>query len=234
MGISGTDIAKDSADIILTDDNFASIVDAVEEGRHVFENIRKIILYTIPTNGGQALIMLLALLLTPFVPLFTVRLPLEPIQILWINLADAIFLAFTLAKEPKESELLKKLPRNINEGIINSLFLRKIGLIASVMAIAGFIVYYHYGMKAFLSPIDEKLIIQAQTAAFATVIVVHIFYLFTARLITESALNLNSFSNKWILVGVSISLLTLVAIVYHSYFNSYLKPRIYLPNGGYM
>ena len=214
MGISGTDVAKDSADMILADDNFASIVDAVEEGRHVFENIRKIILYTIPTNGGQALIMLLAVLLTPFVPLFTVRLPLEPIQILWINLADAIFLAFTLAKEPKESELLKKPPRHPGKGLINSLFFRKIGLIASVMAIAGFIVYYHYGMKAFLSPIDEKLITQAQTAAFATVIVVHIFYLFTARSITESALNLNPFSNKWILVGVSISLLTLITIVY--------------------
>jgi len=214
MGIMGTDVSKDAADMILADDNFASIVDAVEEGRYIFENIRKIILYTIPTNGGQALMMLLAVILAPFIPLFTLRLPLEPIQILWINLADAVFLALPLAMEPKEKGLLKKPPRDPKEQIINRLFFRKVGLVAMVMAIAGFTVYYYYGVKAFSNSLDEQLLTQAQTAAFATVIMVHIFYLFTARSITESALKFSPFSNKWVLIGVVISIATLLMIVY--------------------
>ncbi|WP_202318561.1 cation-translocating P-type ATPase [Archaeoglobus neptunius] len=214
MGIMGTDVSKDASDMILADDNFASIVDAVEEGRHIFENIRKIILYTIPTNGGQALMMLLAVILAPFIPLFTLRLPLEPIQILWINLADAVFLALPLAMEPREKGLLEKAPRDPGEQIINRLFFRKVGLVAVVMAIAGFTVYYYFGAKALSNPGDELLLTQAQTAAFAAVIAVHIFYLFTARSITESALTFSPFSNKWILAGVAISAATLLMIVY--------------------
>jgi magnesium-transporting ATPase (P-type) len=158
--------------------------------------------------------MLLAVILAPFIPLFTLRLPLEPIQILWINLADAVFLALPLAMEPKEKGLLKKPPRDPKEQIINRLFFRKVGLVAMVMAIAGFTVYYYYGVKAFSNSLDEQLLTQAQTAAFATVIMVHIFYLFTARSITESALKFSPFSNKWVLIGVVISIATLLMIVY--------------------
>nr|WP_269140531.1 cation transporting ATPase C-terminal domain-containing protein [Archaeoglobus neptunius] len=158
--------------------------------------------------------MLLAVILAPFIPLFTLRLPLEPIQILWINLADAVFLALPLAMEPREKGLLEKAPRDPGEQIINRLFFRKVGLVAVVMAIAGFTVYYYFGAKALSNPGDELLLTQAQTAAFAAVIAVHIFYLFTARSITESALTFSPFSNKWILAGVAISAATLLMIVY--------------------
>lgn len=107
MGITGTEVSKEASSMILTDDNFASIVGAVEEGRHAWNNLEKAILYTLPTNGGQALLVMGAILVAPFVALFAMRLPLEPIQILWINLFDSVFLTMPLMMEPKEKGLLE-------------------------------------------------------------------------------------------------------------------------------
>lgn len=219
MGITGTEVSKEAADMILTDDNFASIVSAVEEGRHVFENIRKVILYTLPTNGGQSLLILGALLLAPFIYLFNPhyggRLPIEPVQILWINLIDAVALALPLIKEPKENGLLERPPRDPGEKITDSPFFKKVGIVSLVMALAGFIIYYYYGMPAFSgSVLDEDLITAAQTAAFTTVMLVHICYLFTARSITDSAFRFSPFSNKWVLIGAAVTLGLQLTIIY--------------------
>ena len=219
MGITGTEVSKEAADMILTDDNFASIVAAVEEGRHVFENIRKVILYTLPTNGGQSLLILGALLLAPFIYLFNPHfggcLPIEPVQILWINLIDAVALALPLIKEPKENGLLERPPRDPEEKITDSPFFKKVGLVSLVMALAGFIIFYYYGMPAFSgSVVDEDLITAAQTAAFTTVMLVHICYLFTARSVTESAFRFSPFSNKWVLIGVAVTLGLQLTIIY--------------------
>ncbi len=92
--------------MVLTDDNFASIVAATEEGRHAWKNLEKAILYTLPTNGGQMLLVFGAILLSPFIPLFAFRLPLEPIHILWVNMADSVFLTLPLIFEPKEKDCL--------------------------------------------------------------------------------------------------------------------------------
>jgi len=212
-------VSKEAADMILTDDNFASIVAAVEEGRHVFENIRKVILYTLPTNGGQSLLILGALLLAPFIYLFNPhfggRLPIEPVQILWINLIDAVALALPLIKEPKEKGLLERPPRDPEEKITDSPFFKKVGLVSLVMALAGFIIFYYYGMPAFSgSVVDEDLITAAQTAAFTTVMLVHICYLFTARSVTESAFRFSPFSNKWVLIGAAVTLGLQLTIIY--------------------
>lgn len=214
MGITGTDVSKEASDMVLADDNFASIVKAVEEGRYIFENIRKIILYTLPTNGGQSLIILAAVMLAPFIPLFVVSLPLEPVQILWINLFDSIFLALPLVKEPKERGLLKYPPRNPKEQIVNRLFLRKVGIVSLAMAGAGLSIFYIHGTPALSSPANELIIRQAQTAAFATVILVHVFYLITARSIYDSAFTFSPFSNKWSLLGIMIVLSSLIMIIY--------------------
>ena len=215
MGLKGTDVSREAADMVLVDDNFASIVAAVEEGRHVFENIRKVILYTLPTNGGQALLVIGAILMIPFVPLFAERLPLEPIQILWINLYDAVALALPLLWEPRESGLLNRPPRNPNERIANLLFLRKVILVSLIMAVAAFFVYYHYGSSAVADAhVDELRLTQAQTAAFLTVLMVHIFYLFTARSLAKPVFKMNPFSNKWLVVGVSGTVLLHLLLVY--------------------
>jgi Ca2+-transporting ATPase len=215
MGLKGTDVSREAADMVLADDNFASIVAAVEEGRHVFENIRKVILYTLPTNGGQALIVIGAILMVPFLPLFAERLPLEPVQILWINLYDAVALALPLLWEPRESGLLDRPPRDPNERIANLLFLRKVILVSLIMAGAAFFVYYHYGSSAVAgAEVDELRLTQAQTAAFLTVLMVHIFYLFTARSLTKPVFKMNPFSNKWLFIGVSVTVLLHLLLVY--------------------
>lgn len=214
MGITGTEVSREASDMVLVDDNFASIVAAVEEGRHIFENIRKVILYTLPTNGGQATLIMGAILLAPFIPLFALRLPLEPIHILWINLTDAIFLALPLIREPKEKGLLERPPRDPKERIANRLFFRKVGLVSLVMAAAGFAIYYYYGALALSGPVDELLLTQAQTAAFMNVKLVHICYLFTARSITKSVFTFSPFSNKWVLIGISVALGTQLMITY--------------------
>jgi len=223
MGIKGTEVSKEASDMVLVDDNFASIVAAVEEGRHVFENIRKVILYTLPTNGGQALLIMGAIALAAFIPLFNVRLPLEPVQILWINLYDAIVLALPLLWEPREKGLLDRPPRDPKEPIANALFFRKVGLVSLVMAGSAFIVFYHYGMPAVAGPkVDELLLTQAQTAVFISIMLVHIFYLLTARSLTVSAFKVNPFSNKWVAGGIAVTVMLQLILVYvlpHTGFN---------------
>lgn len=214
MGITGTDVSKEASDMVLADDNFSSIVKAIEEGRFIFENIQKVILYALAANGGQSLIILGALILAPFISLFVVSLPLEPVQILWINLFDSIFLALPLIKEPKEANLLEKPPKNPDEKIVNWQFVRKVGLVSLAMAGAGLSIFYIYGSAAFTDPLNEFLLTQAQTAAFATVIMVHVFYLITARSIRESIFTFSPFSNKWSLLGIGITISSLLMIIY--------------------
>lgn len=214
MGITGTDVSKQASDMVLADDNFASIVKAIEEGRYIFENIRKVILYALAANGGQSLIILSAVLLAPFSMLFVVSLPLEPVQILWINLFDSIFLALPLIKEPKEKGLLEHPPTDSDEEIVNTLFIKKVGIVSLAMAGAGLSIFYLYGINALSIPVNELMIKQAQTAAFATVILVHVFYLITARSIYDSAFTFSPLSNKWSLIGIVVVLLSLMMIIY--------------------
>jgi len=219
MGITGTEVSKEASDMILADDNFATIVAAVEEGRYVYNNIKKVILYLLPTNGGQALLVLGAILLSPFLILFHDRLPLEPVQILWINLLAAVALALPIIKEPMEKDLLKKPPRDMDERITDPPFFKKVGLISIVVAISGFAMYYYHGMPAIDGTLNtdieiDHLLTQAQTAAFTTVILVHICYVITARSITESAFTFSPFSNRWMLAGIVITILAQLAIVY--------------------
>ncbi|KAF5415300.1 MAG: putative copper-exporting P-type ATPase A [Candidatus Methanogaster sp.] len=225
MGITGTEVSKEASDMILADDNFATIVSAVEEGRHVYNNIKKVILYTLPTNGGQAMLVMGAILLAPSLVLFRDRLPLEPVQILWINLFDAVALALPIIKEPMEKDLLKKPPRNPDERITDPPFLKKVGLVSIVMAMAGFAMYYYRGMPVIDGNlvVDTDLLRSAQTAAFTTVVLLHLCYVITARSITESAFTFNPFSNRWLLAGIAITIITQLAIVYHPIGNAILK-----------
>ena len=106
MGITGTEVAKESADMVLTDDNFASIVSAVEEGRCVFDNIKKFVLWTLPTNLAQGFAMMTAIFLN------RPELPILPAQILWINMSTALFLGMMLSFEPKEEGIMERKPIN--------------------------------------------------------------------------------------------------------------------------
>ena len=218
MGISGTEVSREAADMVLADDNFASIVAAVEEGRHAWKNFQKAVLYTLPTNGGQALLIMGAILVAPFIPLFRMRLPLEPIHILWVNLADSVFLTMPLMMEPKEKGLLESSPRNPKEKIANRLFFVRVGLVSLVMAITGFAIYYYFGNPAISGSTDTLQLTQAQTAAFFGVKLLHLGFLVTARSVTKSAFTFSPFSNKWVLLGMALTIVTQIMITYAPFF----------------
>jgi P-type Ca2+ transporter type 2C len=213
MGITGTEVSKEAADMVLTDDNFASIVSAVEEGRHVFNNIWKVILYLLPTNGGQVAAMIGAVLLSPFIPVFRERLPLEPVQILWVNLIIALACAIPLAREAKEKGILDRPPRDINEPLANKFFIVRVGLISIVEAAAVFSVFIS-AYLAMRGAGHADHLAKAGTAAFTTLIFVEVFYLFTARSVRGSAFAINFFSNKWVIIGAAVTLALQVVIVY--------------------
>ncbi len=211
MGITGTEVSKEAADMVLTDDNFASIVAAVEEGRHVFTNIWKVILFLLPTNGGQGLVMIGAILLSPFIPVFALRLPIEPVQILWVNLIMAIGCSIPLIWESREKGILEKPPRDPNEKLFNPLFLQKVGIVSIISAAAAFTLFLVYSNVMAGS---ENYLTQAQTVAFTTLIMTQLFYLFTARSIRESAFTFSPFSNKILLIGAAATLGLQLIIVY--------------------
>jgi magnesium-transporting ATPase (P-type) len=209
MGISGTEVAKEASDMVLADDNFATIVAAVEEGRHAWNNLQKAILYTLPTNAAQALLIMGAILLAASVPVFAARFVLEPVQILWINLLDSVLLTMPLMMEPKEPGLLREPPREPETRIINSLFMQRVVVMGLAIAVPGFLLYYHFGSPAVVNGeiVDALLLTQAQTAAFWGILLAHFGYVISARSIYGSVFSLNPLSNRWLLAGILLSML---------------------------
>ncbi len=208
MGISGTEVAKEASDMVLADDNFATIVAAVEEGRHAWNNLRKAILYTLPTNAAQALLIMGAILMAAFVPLFATRFVLEPVQILWINLLDSVLLTMPLMMEAKERGLLDVPPRDSRAHIIDGLFLQRVILLGLAISLPGFYVFYHFGAAAVVpgQPVNELLLTQAQTAAFWAILLAHFGYVVSARSVDRSVFTFSPFGNPWLLGGIAISI----------------------------
>jgi magnesium-transporting ATPase (P-type) len=209
MGIAGTEVAREAADMVLADDNFATIVNAVEEGRHAWTNLRKAILYTLPTNAAQALLIMGAILLAALVPVFAARFVLEPVQILWINLIDSVLLTLPLMMEPKERGLLARPPRDPQVRIIDSLFLQRVVIMGLMIAVPSFLIYFHFGASAVVDGVvvDAKLLTQAQTAAFWVILITQVSYVISARSIYDSAFTLNPFGNPWLLGGIGLAIL---------------------------
>ena len=206
MGISGTEVAKEASDMVLADDNFATIVGAVEEGRHVWNNLQKAILYTLPTNAAQALLIMGAVIMAGSIPLFATRFVLEPVQILWINLLDSVLLTMPLMMEPKESGLLSSPPRSSKIRIIDSLFLKRVIVLGIAIALPGTLIYYYFGAPAVSQEnTDELLLTQAQTAAFWAILLSHFGYVISARSVHKSFFRINPFSNPWLIGGILIS-----------------------------
>jgi Ca2+-transporting ATPase len=211
MGITGTEVSKEAADMVLADDNFASIVAAIEEGRHVFTNIWKVILYLLPTNFGQGIVLIGAVLLSPFIYAFSERLPIEPVQILWVNLIIAIGCSIPLIWEVKEKGILNRPPRDPDEKLFNPVFIRKVAIVSviSAAAVYGLFLWYTAMMGT-----SAHVLTEAQTVAFTTLIMVQLIYLFTARSITESAFTFSPFSNKYVIIGAGATLGLQLIIIY--------------------
>ncbi|MFO7745016.1 MAG: HAD-IC family P-type ATPase, partial [Psychroflexus sp.] len=200
MGITGTEVAKDASDMVLTDDNFASIEAAVEEGRGVLDNLTKFIIWTLPTNLGEALIILASVA-------FSTQLPLAPVQILWINMTTAILLGLTLTFEPKEPGIMDRPPIPSGKPILTFPLIMRTLLVGTLIMVTSFLLFqYELSQGAQLA--------EAQTVATTVFIVLESFYLFNCRSLRKSIRQIGWFSNKWVYFGVA-AMLTLQLLFIH-------------------
>lgn len=211
MGRSGTEVTKEASDIILTDDNFATIVDAVKEGRHVYDMIWRVILYLLPTNGGQGFAIAGALFLSSFIPVFRESLPIEPVQILWVNLVIAIACAIPLIWEPPEKGLLNRPPRDPKERLFNRFFMIRVGMVSLIEVVMIFIMFLTFYR---MNGNESSLLPQAQTLAFTTIIMIEVGYLFTARSLKDSAFRINPFRNRWLILGAALTIALQLLLIY--------------------
>ncbi|MEK6556717.1 MAG: HAD-IC family P-type ATPase, partial [Candidatus Margulisiibacteriota bacterium] len=193
MGITGTDVAKDAADMVLTDDNFATIQVAVEEGRGIYDNIIKFITWTLPTNIGEGLVILVAILANT-------TLPILPVQILWINMTTAVLLGLTLTFEPKEPGIMSLPPRPSNQQIMTPALLLRICLVGVLLLIAAFGLF-EWALQS------GQTLVAARTIAVNVFVFGEMFFLFNCRSLRYSMFKIGFFSNKWVFVGAGLMVL---------------------------
>jgi calcium-translocating P-type ATPase len=198
MGESGTAAAREAADVVLTDDDFASIEAAVEEGRHVFDNVQKAIAFVLPTNLGEALIVLIAVLAFPFVD-GVPHLPVEPTQILWVNLIATVTLALPLAVEPLEAGLMQRSPRAPGTPVIGPFLLVRTIVVTLLMTVSALALFELHG---------------EQTLVVTTIVLFQVVYLLECRSLHRSILHVGLFSNQWALAGIAAVLLLQAAFIY--------------------
>ncbi|HZO01174.1 MAG TPA: HAD-IC family P-type ATPase [Burkholderiales bacterium] len=201
MGITGTDVSKQTADMVLTDDNFASIVAAIEQGRIIYSNIRKFVYFLLACNVGEILIIFGAML-------FGMPIPLRPVHLLWLNLVSDGAPALALGMEKGDKDIMKHAPRPPKEPVINRDMAIGIGVIALVDALAILTVFY-FGLQRYPGHLEA-----AQTLAFVTLCVSELVRAFTARSEYHSIFSIGFFSNKWMVWAVSASLLLVLLVVY--------------------
>ncbi|MBB5960449.1 cation-transporting ATPase F [Saccharothrix tamanrassetensis] len=197
MGRSGTEVAKQAADMVLTDDNFSSIRAAVEEGRAVFDNLRKFIIWTLPTNMAEGLVILTAILLGT-------ALPILPVQILWINMTTAVALGLTLAFEPREPEVMRRPPLPPSLPLLTRALVHRILLVSAVLLAGSFAAFHLSG-----GPLDE-----ARTVAVNVFVAAQIAYLFNCRSLEQLRPRVGLRRNPWLLVGVTVTIALQLAFTY--------------------
>ena len=201
MGITGTDVAKQTADMVLTDDNFASIVAAIEQGRIIYSNIRKFVYFLLACNVGEILIIFASMLLG-------LPIPLRPVQLLWLNLVSDGAPALALGLEKGDPDIMKQAPRSPQEPVINRDMAIGIGVVGVVDAIAILAVFY-----LALQRYPEQLV-AAQTIAFVTLCSSELIRAFTARSEYHSVFSIGVFSNRWMVWAVGVSFVLVLMVVY--------------------
>lgn len=208
MGRSGTDVARESADMVLLDDNFSTILSAIEEGRTIFLNIRRVVFYLLSTSSGEILILVSSLLLG-------LPLPILPVQILWINLLTDTPNGIPLALEPKHVDVAHYPPRNPKEGIINKIVAWRVLWVAITMLIGTLFLYQAELVAG--SSLDK-----ARTVAFVTMIIFQIFNVVNTRSLKTSIFGLKAFANHYIIWSVVGSLIMTVLTVHLPLFRNLL------------
>lgn len=203
MGKNGTEVAKESAEMVLADDHFSSIVLAVEEGRTVYDNLKKAIVFILPSNGGEALVIIAAIMMGQ-------TLPITPVQILWVNMITAVTLALTLAFEPAESSVMQRQPRNTSEPLLTGPLLWRIVLVSFIIMVGTF--------GLFIWERSQNVDLEyARTVAVNTLVLFEIFYLYNSRYISASVFNKEGFlGNRYALMATGLLVLFQLAFTYLS------------------
>ena len=209
MGLGGTEVAKEAADMVLTDDDFATIEGAVEEGRGVFDNLVKFIVWTLPTNMGEGLVILVAILLGT-------ALPILPVQILWINMTTAVALGLMLAFEPKEPHIMSRPPRNPRGPLLTGALVVRV-LLVSALLVGGSWWLFEWERN------NGASLAEARTVALNLFVAVETFYLFSCRSLTQSVWRIGLFSNRWVLGGVVTQVVAQAAITYLPFMNQLFR-----------
>ncbi|MBI1349547.1 MAG: HAD-IC family P-type ATPase [Actinomycetales bacterium] len=200
MGDIGTEVAKEASDMVLTDDDFATIEAAVEEGRSVFDNLTKFIAWTLPTNLGEGLVVLAAIV-------GGITLPLLPVQILWINMTTAVALGLMLAFEPREPGIMSRPPRPPSRPILTPVLIRRIIIVGTLMLLGSFLLF-EFAQAQGLS--DEA----ARTVTMNAFVAMEIGYLINCRVLDRSVLTVGLFSNRLLLLGVGVMIVLQILMTY--------------------
>ena len=187
MGISGTDVAKGAAAMVLMDDNFASIEAAVEEGRGVFDNLTKFIVWILPTNLGEALLLITAIFLG-------LPLPALPLQLLWINLTDTV-LGLPLTFEPKEADLMRRPPRVPKRPLLTRPLVLRTALVSLIMLAGGL------GLFLWELRVEQAGLAAARTTVVNVIVLIEALYLFNCRSLNHSVFAIGLFTNRWAIAG---------------------------------
>jgi Ca2+-transporting ATPase len=200
MGITGSEVAKEAADMLLTDDNFSTIEAAVEEGRGVYDNLVKFITWTLPTNLGEGLVIMAAVFAG-------VQLPITPVQILWINMTTAVLLGLMLAFEPKEPGIMNRTPLDPQQPLLTLELVMRIGLVGILLLVGSF------GLFAWELRQGHSVAV-ARTCAVNVFVFGEIFYLFNCRSLRYSMFHIGLFSNRWVLGGAGLMVLLQLVFTY--------------------
>ena len=214
MGITGTSVSKEAADLVLLDDNFATIRTAVEEGRRIYDNLIKSLAFVLPTNLGQAFIILIAVAFFPMEE-GHLLMPILPVQILWINLVASVALSLPLAFEAKEPDIMSRPPRPPNEKILGGLVLWRTLIVALLMALGALALFrYELNVARQLGHSSDDVVRKAQTIAVTTVIFFQIFYFLQCRSLKSSVFKIGFFSNPTALLGIGSLILLQITFVH--------------------
>lgn len=207
MGIKGTEVTKDASEMVLADDNFASIVNAIEEGRTVYDNIRKALLFILPTNGAESLVLMAAILLG-------IIMPITPAQILWVNMVTAVTLALAISFEPMEEDVMKRSPREPGAPILGKLFIWRITFVSFL--IGGLTLMMFKLMMS--NGLSEAA---ARTIAVNTLVAGQLFYLFNCRRIKLPSIGAGFFSNKYAFYAAAALVALQLIFVYVPFMNTF-------------
>ncbi|MBI4998589.1 MAG: cation-transporting P-type ATPase [Rhodocyclales bacterium] len=200
MGLSGTEVAKEAADMVLTDDNFATIEAAVEEGRSVYDNLVKFITWTLPTNFGEGLVILAAILVGT-------TLPITALQILWINMTTAVLLGLPLAFEPREAGIMRRPPRPPAMPVLDRALISRI-LLVGLLMLAGAFGLFELALRT------GRSLAEARTIAVNVFVTIELLYLFNCRSLTQPVWRLGWFTNPWVWAGAGAMLVLQLALTY--------------------